>query len=71
MSPNAAILESTADLMDYVRKYRETVMSVSHYEDVYGEALVKNALVKEIVGSECVVRSKSIELPIQPGTRAF
>lgn len=42
-SPAVAVGTPTGTQMERVRTaYRETVMSVSHYDDVYGESLVEN-----------------------------
>lgn len=42
-SPGVAIHEPSARQMERVRAaYRKTVMTVSHYDDVYGKSLVEN-----------------------------
>lgn len=47
-SPPMGGRDATVDRLDRVRTaYRETVMSVSHYDDVYGESLVEH------VAAEC------------------
>lgn len=52
--------DSTVDRLDRVRTaYRETVMSVSHYNDVYGESLVEH------VAAEC---SDDLAAGLRPDT---
>lgn len=47
-APGLGIREPTVDQMERVRAaYRETVMSVSHYDEIYGESLVEH------IAAEC------------------